>query len=196
LFKTLSAWMATVGCMTEISDRYQRLSTEFTRRVEAVPPTAWDNPSPCEEWSARGVLQHVIDSHRSMPKYGGIVLTFEKSVSDDPLAAWVEARDAMRQLLDDPARAGAEYDGMFGRTSVEKTVDRFLGFDLLVHGWDIARATGQDETLPADEVRRVSANAAKLADNLRRGGVCGPEVAVPADADQQDRLLGLLGRTP
>lgn len=180
--------------MTEISDRYRRLSEEFTRRVEAVPADRWESPSPCEDWNAREVLQHVIDSHVSMPRYGGVVVRLTKSVDDDPTAAWLEAREAMQQLLDDPARAGAEYDGMFGRTSVQRTVDEFLGFDLLVHGWDIARATGQDETLPPAEVHRVYADASKLAGNLRRGGVCGPEVAVPAG--EQDRLLGLLGRTP
>jgi len=194
--KTALAARSTVGSMTEISDRYRRLSEEFTRRVDAVPADRWDNPSPCEEWNARQVLQHVIDSHVNMPKYGGVVVTLTRSVDDDPRAAWLEARESMQDLLEDPARAGAEYDGMFGRTSVQQTVDGFLGFDLLVHGWDIARATGQDETLPPDEVRRVYADASKLAGNLRRGGVCGPEVAVPADASEQDRLLGLLGRTP
>ena len=62
-----------------------------------------------------------------------------------------------------------------------------------MHGWDIARATGQDETLPADEVRRVYADASNLAGNLRMGGVCGPEVPVPADASEQDRLSGPAG---
>jgi uncharacterized protein (TIGR03086 family) len=89
-----------------------------------------------------------------------------------------------------------EYDGMFGRTSVEKTVDKFLGLDMLIHGWDIARATGQDETMPEEEVTRVYADAQSLADSLRMGGVCGPEVQVPADASEQDKLLATLGRTP
>ncbi len=68
--------------------------------------------------------------------------------------------------------------------------------DLLVHGWDIARATGQDETLPAHEVTRVYADAVSLGDNLRSEGVCGPAVEVPDDASDQDRLLALMGRTP
>ena len=102
------------------------------------------------------MLQHLLDSHRDMPGHAGHPLVFEKSVQDDPHAAWVEARDAMQALLDDPERAGMEYDGMFGRTSVEQTVDRFLGLDLLIHGWDIARATGQDEKLPEEEVVHVS----------------------------------------
>jgi uncharacterized protein (TIGR03086 family) len=182
--------------MSEISERYRALARELTRRVDAVPVGRWDDPSPCQGWSARDVLNHLLDSHRDMPGHAGHPLVFEKSVDDDPHAAWVEARDAMQKLLDDPDRAGMEYDGMFGRTSVEKTVDKFLGLDLLVHGWDIARATGQDERLPEEEVTRVYQDALSLGDSLRMGGVCGPAVEVPADASEQDKLLATLGRTP
>ncbi|MEP6761765.1 MAG: TIGR03086 family metal-binding protein [Sporichthyaceae bacterium] len=182
--------------MSEISERYRALARELTRRVDDVPVGRWDAPSPCEDWSARDVLQHLIDSHRDMPGHAGHPLVFEKSVADDPHAAWVEARDAMQTLLDDPQRAGMEYDGMFGRTSVEQTVDKFLGLDLLIHGWDIARATGQNETMPEEEVIRVSSFVESLGDNLRMGGVCGPAVTVPDDAPKQDKLLASLGRRP
>jgi uncharacterized protein (TIGR03086 family) len=85
---------------------------------------------------------------------------------------------------------------MFGRTSVEQTVDKFLGLDLLIHGWDIARATGQDEKMPEEEVSHVAEFVESLGDNLRMGGVCGPAVPVPDDASAQDKLLASLGRRP
>ncbi|MGH3098937.1 MAG: TIGR03086 family metal-binding protein [Streptosporangiales bacterium] len=182
--------------MTEIASRYRKLAAEFTRHVADVPEEHWEDPSPCAGWTAGDVLRHVHDFHQHLPEYAGLSLDLPTSVDDRPLDAWVEARDAMQALLDDPERAGAEYDGMFGRTSVEQTVDQFVNFDLLIHGWDIARATGQDETLPADEVKQAYEGAVALGDNLRRDGVCGPEVPVSADAPLQDRLLGLLGRTP
>lgn len=182
--------------MTEISERYRSLAAEFTRRVEAVPAERWDHPSPCAGWSARDVLQHMLDSHRDMPGYAGLSLSIERSADDDPRGAWVEARDGMQALLDDPDRAGRGFQGYFGRTSLQEAVDRFLCFDLLIHGWDLARATGQDETLPPQEVRRVYSDALRLGDDLRIEGVCGPAVDVPDDAAEQDRLLGLLGRRP
>ena len=80
--------------------------------------------------------------------------------------------------------------------SVEGTIDRFLGFDLVVHGWDLARATGQDETIAPARVEEIWGMAQGLGDNLRRAGVCGPAVPVADDAPLQDRLLGLLGRDP
>lgn len=70
-------------------------------------------------------------------------MTFEDSVDKDPNTAWAEARAAMQALLDDPQRASLEYDRYFGRTTLQKTIDGFLSLDLLIHGWDIARATGK-----------------------------------------------------
>ncbi|MEU6263961.1 TIGR03086 family metal-binding protein [Saccharopolyspora shandongensis] len=182
--------------MSEISERYRALATEFTRRVEAVPADGWSAQSPCEGWTALDVLRHVVEVHRDIPGWAGLTITLAKVVDDDPLGAWLEARYAIQALLDDPQRAGREYEGMFGRTTAEATIDRFLCFDLLVHGWDIAKATGQDETLPADEVTRVFADVRALGDNIRHKGVCGPEVPVAENAPEQDRMLAFLGRNP
>lgn len=182
--------------MTAITDRYRSLAAEFSRRVEAVPADRWENPSPCAGWTARDLLRHLIESHRNMPGFAGITVEFTRSVDDDPVGAWHEARVTMQALLDDPAIAEREYDGYFGRTTLQQTIDKFLGFDLLVHGWDLARATGQDETLPPAEVERVYADAQQLGDTLRRSGACGPPVTIPDAAPLQDRLLAYLGRTP
>lgn len=182
--------------MHTVADRYRALAADVTRRVGAVPADRWDEPSPCEGWSARAVLAHLIDSHRDMPAHVGLTVTTDIAVSDDPVGAWAQARDALQALLDDPATASLEYDGYFGRTSLQKTVDAFLCLDLLVHGWDIARATGGDLVLPPEEVDRVWQTVQGLGDSIRMEGVCGPPVQVPADATPQDRLLAHLGRTP
>ena len=182
--------------MSDIADRYRRLSAEFTRRVEAAPEERWDDPSPCTDWSARDVLRHVVETHASSPAYAGEKIDLQVSVDTDPAAAWAEARDAMQELLNDPARAGKSYEGMFGATTLEKTVDTFIGLDLIVHAWDIARATGQDETMPPDDVHQLYGQVEEMGEMFRKNGVTGPEVEVPADAPEQDRLLGALGRQP
>jgi len=186
----------TTGPGDTVAERYRRRAAEFTRRVLAVPDGAWHAPSPCAGWSARDVLAHMLDNHREMPGYAGLTLTIDTPVERDPYGAWQQARERMQDLLQDPARARAEYTGHFGNVSIADTVDRFLGCDLIVHAWDIARATGQDETLPAHEVTAVYEQMLPLRDMLRMPGVCGPEVSVPADAPIQDRLLGLMGRRP
>ncbi len=118
------------------------------------------------------------------------------TVDDDPAGAFAAARRAVQDNLEDPARATAEYQGFAGPTTFEAAIDGFICFDLVVHGWDLARATGLDDRIDPDEVRRVRARAAEFGDMIRTAGVCGPAVEVPADADEQTKLLAYLGRHP
>jgi len=186
-----------MGGMNAIADRYRTLADAFEAKVAGVRPDDWSNASPCADWSARDVVAHVIEVHGMMVRPLDTGLSDAPEVADDPLAAFRSARADLERVLDDPAVADAEYDGMFGRTSVAATVDRFLGFDLVVHGWDLARATGQDETIPGAEVDRVLAFVEQIGTStMRENGVTGPEVPVPPDAPAQDRMLGLLGRNP
>ena len=77
-----------------------------------------------------------------------------------------------------------------------QAVDRFVNFDLVVHRWDLARAAGLDETMPPEEVARLTEEVAGFGDAARSPGVFGPEIDVPPDADAQTALLGQLGRRP
>jgi len=180
--------------MTETSERYARLSDAFARKVAAVPPDAWDNATPCAEWTARDLVQHMIDTQGMFLGFVGGELGDIPSVHDDPLAAWNAARAVVLRDLEDPARAGAEFDGFFGRSTFEAGVDRFLNFDLVVHGWDLARATGQDEHVDPDDVARVQKAAEAFGDAMRSPKAFGPEVDAPPGADAQTKLLAFLGR--
>jgi uncharacterized protein (TIGR03086 family) len=180
--------------MSAIADRYRRVAAGFTARVDAVPADRWSNPSPCEGWTALDVVRHVVDVHRMMPGNVGITFAPGPDVADDPAGAWASVRDETVALLDDPARATLEYDGMFGRTAIQTTIDQFATFDVLVHTWDVARATGLDEQLDPAEVAPLLDQAKGWGDALRSPNVCGPEVAPPSGADAQTRLLCFLGR--
>jgi uncharacterized protein (TIGR03086 family) len=182
--------------MSAIADRYRVLADAFERKIAAVGPDEWSNQSPCEEWTARRVVGHVVEVHGMMLRPIGRQLSAARSVDDDPMEDFTSARADIEAVLDDSELAGTEYDGAFGRSRIESTIDQFLGLDLVVHGWDLARATGQDETIDPSEVARIWAWAQQLGDNLRTPGVCGPAVEVPEDAPLQDRLLGILGRDP
>jgi uncharacterized protein (TIGR03086 family) len=122
--------------------------------------------------------------------------TFEPAirVEDDPVGAVKEAIAVVQTDLDDPLRAGEEFDGYFGRMSFAAAIDRFVCFDLVVHGWDLARAAGLDETMRPDEVMKVHAAVEGFGDALRQSGVCGPPIEVAPDADGQTKILALLGR--
>jgi uncharacterized protein (TIGR03086 family) len=66
--------------------------------------------------------------------------------------------------------------------------------DLVVHRWDLARATGGDEHIDDADIARLTEAAAGFGEMIRSPGVCGPELAVADDADDQTRLLAFLGR--
>ncbi|HMK10070.1 MAG TPA: hypothetical protein VK461_00660, partial [Acidimicrobiales bacterium] len=115
-------------------------------------------------------------------------------VEDDPVAAWKVARDATQAALDDPSIATREYDGFAGHSTFEKGVDQFICTDLIVHRWDIARATGLDAHIDPQDIADVREKMAPMAHLLRSPRAFGPEVEVPASADEQTKFLAFLGR--
>ena len=117
------------------------------------------------------------------------------SVDDDPLGAFTAARDAVQAALDDPATAAQEYDGMFGRTTFAESVDGFLSADLVIHRWDLARATGQDETPPRRRGARVHEMLEPMDEKMRGPGAFGPEGGAAAGRRRADRAA-LLPRSP
>lgn len=181
--------------MTDVADRYRKLAVAMESRIAAVPDDRWSNPAPCEEWVARDVVQHLVDTPAIF--FGMVDLPAPAggpSVDDDPLGAFTHVRDTVQAALDDPAVADLPYDGFFGPSTFAKGVDQFLSADLVIHAWDLARATGQDERLDPDEVHRLHEGMLPMDDALRAPGAFGPKVEPPADADEQTRLLCFLGR--
>lgn len=184
--------------MSEISERYRRVAAAFTARADGVPADGWDLPSPCEGWAARDVVRHLVEW---VPAFfeaaGGPQLRTTTSVDDDPAQAWRELDAAVQAGLGDPAVAATEVSHpRAGTHRFEGAVDTFVLGDVLVHTWDLARATGQDEHLDPDEVARMLAGMEPLDEVLRSSGQFGPRVEVPADADAQTRLLAFSGRRP
>ena len=194
--------------MNEIADRYRAHADAFQHKVANVEPDQWSNQSPCKDWKARDVVRHIVDMHGYMLRPLGRQLSPAPSVEDDPLGAFQSARADVEAVLDDPELAGTESDTPGGgRMTVQQHVDQVVSDDLVLHGWDLARATGQDDTINPKDVERLwSATAAippEVMEQYRTPGafgpgveVFGPEVKVPEDAPLQNRLLGLIGRNP
>lgn len=189
--------------MTEIADRYRRRADAFARMVAAVAPDRWSDPSPCAGWTARDVVGHIVDMHRVMVRPIGQGRGPAPTLADDPLGAFAAARADVEEVLDDPELAATTQDTPAGRMSAEQHIDQVVSADLVLHGWDLARATGQDDTIDPAELDLAFADAQRIPDEMRIPEffgpgiiVFGPVVAVPPDAPVQDRLLGLLGRDP
>jgi uncharacterized protein (TIGR03086 family) len=181
--------------MSDTADRYRKLAGQMEDRVAAVSDDQWENDSPCVGWTARDVVRPVVDTSGLFLGFIGEGLPDDApSVDVDPLGAFRAATGAVQAALDDPARAGQEFDGMTGRTSFEQSVGQFGCGDLVIHQWDLARATGQDERLDPDEVSPLHAGLQQAGDMIRSPGVFGPAIEPAPDADEQTRFLNFVGR--
>ncbi|MBB2987238.1 TIGR03086 family metal-binding protein [Terracoccus luteus] len=178
------------------ADRYRALAARFTEIVGAVSDDRWGSPSPCDGWSARDVVAHVVQSQRGFLEGAGDPLPAGPWVDDDPTGAWAATRDGVQQVLDDPARARREVPGRAGRGPLEDTVGMFHSVDLVVHGWDLAQAAGLDATVPRDQLAWARGLVTRMADLARSPGGFGPEVEAWADADETTRTMAFLGRRP
>lgn len=180
--------------MTTPSQRYAVAAARFTALVADVPEHLWSAPSPCEGWSAADVVAHVVSTELDFMAQRGIDAPATEGLA--PVDAWPAVREAMQAALDHPATATRSFDGYFGPTTIEATVDRFYSMDLVVHRWDLATACGlaSHAVLHPVEVEEVRANLVGLEAVMRSPGLFGPEQPVAADATDQDRLLAYIGR--
>ena len=181
--------------MTETADRFRKIADGFEARVDGVAPDGWDAPAPCEGWVARDIVDHVGQTTGFFLGRAGVEATIP-SASDDPAATWAACRAAMERVLDDAELAGLEVESAFGTQRLEDLIGGIGVSDLLVHTWDLARATGQDESLDPAEAQRTLAALTAMGDGIRGGGAFGPEVTVPDSADLTTRLIAYTGRTP
>ena len=181
--------------MSDITERYERVTSQFTERVRAVPPGAWDNPSPCEGWTARDVVGHLTQWIPGFFGSQGVEFPAVPSVEDDPVGAWETVQATIAGALADPVMAAKQIETPFSSQSLAETVDLIVIGDVFTHTWDLARATGQPETLDPDQLQRMVAGIGQMPEEmLRADGMFGPRIDVPDDADDQTRLLGYFGR--
>lgn len=179
---------------TTTAARYRAADGPLSAVLAAVPTDRWTDPSPCADWSARDVVRHVVDTQRDFLTGQGVDLGPAPDVDADPAAAWRQHADRVLAAVADDGLAGREYDGHFGPTTVGATLEQFYVWDMVVHRWDVARATGLDAGLTDEELDRMEAGADGFGQALYMDGVCRPGVEAPADADRQTRLLARLGR--
>jgi uncharacterized protein (TIGR03086 family) len=81
-----------------------------------------------------------------------------------------------------------------GESTFEAAADRFLSTDLVVHRWDLGRATGQDVRIDPQDMADVRASMEGLSDKMRGPGAFGPELEPPREADEQTAFLAFFGR--
>jgi uncharacterized protein (TIGR03086 family) len=178
------------------AEEHRWIAAGFSDRVRGV--SDWEAPSPVEGWVARDVVRHLVEWFPAFLEDGaGVRLASGPSVDEDPIAAWQVHADAVQALLDDPATPSKVLSNRHvGDVPLDRAVDMFYTSDVFMHTWDLARATGQDETLDPAKCAELLAGMEPLDDVLRASGQYGPRVELPEGADVQSRMLAFIGRDP
>lgn len=180
--------------MTQTATRFLERADAFATILDAADQQ-WDAPTPCEGWSVRDVVVHTIETERDFLSRQELDPGTAPDLTD-PSSAWRSHAAVVAEILGRDGVPDREYDGYFGRTTIAATMADFYGWDLVIHGSDIARATGQAWSISDAEAAAMHATADTWGDALHSEGVCAPAVTVPDDASVSDQLLARLGRDP
>jgi uncharacterized protein (TIGR03086 family) len=171
-------------------DLFDKGSAWTKQKIEGAKDQL-DARTPCEEWDVRAVINHLIDGQEGY---------FQKAAVGEE--GTLPAPNPPDLLNGDPA---ARYE-----KTRQATIDAFrkadpdkammtmgIAFvDQVVHGTDIAKATGQDATIPPDLAEAAFGMVHGNLTPERRGNGFKPEISVPDDAPTQDKLLAYMGRNP
>jgi uncharacterized protein (TIGR03086 family) len=165
--------------------------------VDDVPPDRRDAPSPCANWTVTDVVEHVIEGNLVVARALGPDLADAPEVAESLAPRFRSAAEALVAALALPDALTGTVTVPFGTVPVPVAV-QLRTIEALVHGWDVAVATGQDPAgLPADVAEAgIGFSESMLARTDRARLPFAPAVALPESAPAIDRLAALLGRDP
>ncbi|MCW2856796.1 MAG: hypothetical protein JWR52_2411 [Marmoricola sp.] len=174
----------------DLLDLYGRASEWSLDKVRGATASL-NTATGCDDWDVRTLLNHMLETQRF---FVGSARGRDAS-PPSPTPPHV--------LTDDPAadfeRARTETVATFGAPGVIERTGPSLGIafsDQLLHGWDLAKATGQDTTMPAGLAEAAYGIIHGRFTEDQRKGVFKPEIEIAANASSQDRLLAYTGRDP
>jgi uncharacterized protein (TIGR03086 family) len=173
--------------------------------VHGVAEEQWSSSTPCPQLSVRALVNHLVSGNRI---FTGIVTGADlppreerqrlgaiDHLGDDPSSAYRESANSLVAAFRQPGVLGRVFPSPIG-SAPGGVLLHLRMIEALVHGWDIARATGQPAQLPQDlaEVELAVARDQLPADLPRTGDPFGPVQPVSQDAPAIDRLAAYLGR--
>lgn len=177
----------------------------IARLAQGVREEHLTGPTPCPDYPVQGMLGHVLGLTVAFRDAARKDLGGTTDTAPDPAVVpglapgW---REELPKVLDELAEAWrdpAAWTGMTraGGVDLPGAVAAAVATDeLVIHGWDLARATGQDYDPDPAALRMCHDFLLAAADDPSRGSIFGPVVPVPSDAGLLDRAVGLSGRTP
>lgn len=185
--------------MTDLVALLHAGSAEFGTRVHRVDD--WTAATPCSAWDVNALVDHLIDEHLWLPPLlaghdldaaGKIVESQKHSLAGDRVTAWDAAVLASGRAIDEPGVIDRTVALSRGPTPASEYLGEMI-IDAAVHAWDLGRAIGFDDPLPAGLVEFAMPMAQQFAG---AEPYFQPPVEPPADATAEEQLIALLGRNP
>jgi uncharacterized protein (TIGR03086 family) len=190
---------------SDLPDLHDRALAETRRYVAGVGGDQWKSSSPCEGWDVSELVNHIVSGNfwagelargKTIDEVGdrldGDIL------GDDPTAAYDESARAASEAFHAPGAMEAPCAVSYGPVPGEVYLGhRFI--DVVVHGWDVARASGHayiPDPAAVEAIHGFLAQFATPEQAAMRSNIFGPIVPVPDQAPLFDRVLGLAGRDP
>ena len=184
----------------DVNTIYHRSVEFFADRVNAVKPDQWDDPTPCTGWSVRDLAGHVTyENLWTIPLMEGATIEevgdrFEGDVlGADPIGSALAAARAAITSVATQLPLGGTAQLSFGATPKDEYAMQ-LAADNLIHGWDLAAATGGDTRMDPHLVHGVAAWFRDREEMYREGGAIAARGTLTGDA--QHDLLARFGREP
>ncbi len=182
----------------DIANRHLRICRTFGDEVGVVGDQ-WHAQSPCTDWDARGVLEHVIGFHDML-----LLRPFDakpQRPKDDPTGRWETTLEALDRLFRRPGLFDGVVDVPAVGNNPPSRIDAtrlvpLLSLDVLVHTWDLSQAAGHEIVLDPEMCAMFLSGLPTEKTALSKTGMYEPVWEVPADSDSQTKLLALLGRNP
>lgn len=184
--------------MTDALNLIRGAIDRFGARVREVPDDAWNNPTPCTEWTVRDLVNHLVGEHLWTPhilagepleqvgtRYDGDLL------GDDPVKAWEQAAQRSRSAWLDTDLSGT-YRFSFGEAPLTTYADQML-VDLTIHEWDLARGISRAVSFDPQAVELCLAYARANVARWDGLGIIDPPIPTNS-TDPVVQLLSLTGR--
>jgi uncharacterized protein (TIGR03086 family) len=174
---------------------YRGATSRAVALAEAVTEDQLDWPTPCSEWTVQQLMDHLVGGTEYL-----LAAVSGREPSPGTRTTGADYRRGVEQVLVALAQPGALEAICMSPLGFRWPVAQAVAgtfMDVLIHTWDLARATGQDERLDPALVEACTAMfVPEMPTRGREAGIIGPEVPVDENASPQDRLLATMGRRP
>ncbi len=170
--------------------------------IVGIGPGQWHDPTPCDDWDVREVVNHIVSGNFWAAELGAgktIEAVGDRLdgdvLGDNPVAEYLVSAEMATSVFRAPGAMEVPCAVSYG--PVPGAI--YCGhrtLDVLIHGWDVAKGTGQDTRLPPDLVEAVIEIVEPQAELLVGSGMFASDVTAAAGADRQTYLLAILGREP